>query len=153
MSDGARNPDVRYVQRTAFSQRPHFFKPTHAFSLDTQEEWRSRDHRKGRHRHPQGMTFWQKVLRLGQPAFWNLSWWIAFVSLVVSHSPKHRTLTNNSSGFHDWVCCMVHQWILRVLAFRQNICRNQRKCNRLDWLVGCDHFLLRGVARGYRSVD
>ncbi|KLO15213.1 hypothetical protein SCHPADRAFT_871507 [Schizopora paradoxa] len=81
-----------FYQRTAFSRRPHLFKPTHArVPIALQKEggpaavgvgrdglWRSRDHRKGRHRLPQDLMLRQKIARLFKPELMNLAWWIAF---------------------------------------------------------------------------
>jgi len=87
-----------FFQRTAFSRRPHLFKPTHArVPTAFQDEggpaaagvgpdglWRSRDHRKGRHRLPQDLMLGQKIARLFKPELMNLAWWIAFAFTIGS---------------------------------------------------------------------
>ncbi len=125
MKQPSRNLKI-FSSAPRFPRRPHLFKPTHArVPTAFQDEggagaagvgpdglWRSRDHRKGRHRLPQDLMLAQKIARLFKPELMNLAWWIAFVSGFSFVFLGNFGADGAVTGFYDWVCCLVHKWIL-----------------------------------------
>ena len=64
-----------------------FLRPTHAHvHFNSQKlDWNSRDHRKGRHPLPAGQR--RRISTILRLEWWNISWWVALVSLELNSYP------------------------------------------------------------------